>query len=60
MDNTGALLRGTSEIPHKSEPPELEDVEEETEVRGKQKSSPLSKKSCTLKVEIIKSSVLCH
>ena len=33
MDNTGALLRGASEIPHKSEPPELEDVEEETEVR---------------------------
>ena len=33
MDNTGALLRGASEMPHKSEPPELEDVEEETEVR---------------------------
>ena len=34
MDNTGALLRGASEMPHKSEPPELEDVEEEAEVRG--------------------------
>ena len=34
MDNTGALLRGATEMPHKSEPPELEDVEEETEVRG--------------------------
>ena len=34
MDNTGALLRGASEMPHKSEPPELEDVEVEAEVRG--------------------------
>ena len=33
MDNTGAMLKGASEIPHKSEPPDLEDVEEEAEVR---------------------------
>jgi len=33
MDNTGAMLKGASEMPHKSEPPDLEDVEEEAEVR---------------------------
>ena len=33
MDNTGAMLKGASEMPQKSEPPDLEDVEEEAEVR---------------------------
>ena len=32
MDGAGVLPR--AEVPHRSEPPELEDVEEETEVRG--------------------------